>query len=119
MQSARRPCRRSSCPRRDTSSGIGSASSERARSPPPRPRHCPGPSVRAAWARAAATSRGSRAAAAHRRQCRRVLSAGQAENVAVSIVKPDNGQRWMLRMRSPCATLPRIASPETTLPNTV
>jgi hypothetical protein len=42
-----------------------------------------------------------------------VLSAGQAENVAVSIVKPRGGHRWMVSMRSPCPIASSAPSPET------
>src|SRR5881397_4043553 len=74
-----------------------------------------GPTAAAPTAPAGAGSRPR----AHRRQCRRVLSAGQAENVAASRVKPGVGHRWMLRMRSPCPIAASAPSPETTRPNTV
>src|SRR6266576_2190148 len=73
--------------RPDTSTGTGSRCSAAATCPDSSRRRSPDPPGPVAAGPAARAGAGSRPRA-HRRQCRRVLSAGQAENVAVSRVKP-------------------------------
>src|SRR5437762_3445399 len=68
----------------------------------------------------------------HRRQRRQRARAAEQQRTGANVgecyppvkrktlpsqeLNPSSGQRWMLRMRSPWARLPRVASPETTLP---
>ena len=110
--------RPSASDRPDTSTGTGSRCGASAAWPESTRRRSLDPLGPTAAAPTAPAGAGSRPRV-HRRQCRRVLSAGQAENVAVSRVKPGRGHRWMLRMRSPCPIAASAPSPETTRPNTV